>query len=41
LVKDGIPANAIASAWHGRENPAVPTANGEREDRNRRVEIVQ
>ena len=41
LVKGGVPANAIASAWHGKENPAVPTADGVREARNRRVEIVE
>jgi len=41
MVKGGVPANAIVSAWHGKENPAVPTADGVREARNRRVEIVE
>jgi outer membrane protein OmpA-like peptidoglycan-associated protein len=40
LVKDGVPAAAIVEAWRGKENPAVPTADGVREARNRRVEIV-
>ena len=40
LVKGGVPASAIGEAWHGKENPAVPTADGVREARNRRVEIV-
>jgi len=41
MVKGGVPANAIVSAWHGKENPAVPTADGVREARNRRAEIVE
>jgi len=41
LVRDGVPAGAITSAWHGKENPAVPTPDGVREPRNRRVEIVE
>jgi len=41
LVRDGVPSGAITSAWHGKENPAVPTADGVREPRNRRVEIVE
>ena len=41
LVRDGVPANAITAAWHGEENPAVPTPNGVREARNRRAEIVE
>ncbi|HEY3916294.1 MAG TPA: OmpA family protein [Stellaceae bacterium] len=40
LVKDGVPAAAIDEAWHGKENPRVPTANGVREPQNRRVEIT-
>jgi outer membrane protein OmpA-like peptidoglycan-associated protein len=39
-VRGGVPANAIVEAWHGKENPAVPTADGVREARNRRVELV-
>jgi len=41
LVRDGVPSGAITSAWHGKENPAVPTPDGVREPRNRRVEIVE
>jgi OOP family OmpA-OmpF porin len=40
LVKAGVPNNAIAESWHGKENPAVPTPDGVREPRNRRVEIM-
>jgi OmpA-OmpF porin, OOP family len=40
LVKDGVPTNLIVESWHGKESPAVPTADGVREARNRRVEIV-
>ena len=41
LVHDGVPDGAIAEAWRGKENPAVPTADGVREPRNRRVEIQE
>jgi outer membrane protein OmpA-like peptidoglycan-associated protein len=40
LVKEGVPAAAIVEAWRGKENPAVPTPDGVREARNRRVEII-
>jgi outer membrane protein OmpA-like peptidoglycan-associated protein len=40
LVKDGVPASAIAESWHGKENPRVPTADGVREPQNRRVEVT-
>lgn len=40
LVQLGVPGGAIAESWHGKENPAVPTPDGAREPRNRRVEIV-
>ena len=40
LVKEGVPKAAIVEAWRGKENPAVPTADGVKEPRNRRVEIV-
>jgi len=40
LVRQGVPDSAIAEAWRGKENPAVPTPDGVREPRNRRVEIV-
>ena len=41
LVRQGVPDGVIAEAWRGKENPAVPTADGVREPRNRRVEIVE
>jgi outer membrane autotransporter protein len=40
LVKDGVPNNAVAEAWHGKDNPAVPTPDGVREPRNRRATIM-
>jgi outer membrane protein OmpA-like peptidoglycan-associated protein len=40
LVKNGVPDNVIVESWHGKENPAVPTPDGVREPRNRRVEIA-
>ncbi|HXP72598.1 MAG TPA: OmpA family protein [Stellaceae bacterium] len=40
LVRLGVPDGAIQQSWHGKENPAVPTPDGTREPRNRRVEIV-
>ncbi|GEM_PF-2050549 len=40
LVKDGVPNNSVAEAWHGKENPAVPTPDGVREPRNRRATIA-
>jgi OmpA-OmpF porin, OOP family len=40
LVQLGVPDTAIAESWHGKENPAVPTPDGTREPRNRRVEVV-
>ena len=40
LIKEGVPRPAIVEAWRGKENPAVPTADGVKEPRNRRVEIV-
>jgi OmpA-OmpF porin, OOP family len=40
LIQLGVPDAAIAESWHGKENPAVPTPDGTREPRNRRVEIV-
>jgi outer membrane protein OmpA-like peptidoglycan-associated protein len=39
LVRAGVPDGVIAESWHGKENPAVPTPDGVREPRNRRVEI--
>ena len=40
LVKQGVPDGAIAEAWRGKQNPAVPTPDGVREPRNRRVELM-
>jgi outer membrane protein OmpA-like peptidoglycan-associated protein len=40
LVKEGVPSDAIGVAWRGKQDPRVPTADGVREPRNRRVEIV-
>ena len=41
LVRAGVPDGAIAESWHGKENLAVPTPDGVREPRNRRVEITE
>jgi OmpA-OmpF porin, OOP family len=41
LVQAGVPDGAISEAWRGKENLAVPTPDGVREPRNRRVEIVE
>lgn len=40
LVKLGIPAGDISTVAKGEGDPLVPTADGVREPRNRRVEIV-
>jgi OmpA-OmpF porin, OOP family len=40
LGKADVPDASIAESWRGKENPAVPTPDGVREPRNRRVEIV-
>jgi OmpA-OmpF porin, OOP family len=40
LVRQGVPDDAILEAWRGKQDPAVPTSDGVREPRNRRVEIV-
>jgi outer membrane protein OmpA-like peptidoglycan-associated protein len=40
LVKLGIPAGDIVTVAKGETDPLVPTADGVREPRNRRVEIV-
>src|SRR5262249_61922381 len=37
LVKDGVPANAVAEAWHGKDNPAGATPGGGGGARNRRA----
>src|SRR5215218_6119516 len=40
LVRQGVPATEIATVGRGEEDLLVPTADGVREPRNRRVEIV-
>jgi OOP family OmpA-OmpF porin len=40
LIKGGIPAERITVAGRGEADPAVPTAEGVREQANRRVEII-
>jgi hypothetical protein len=40
LVESGVPAGIIEVAYHGANNPLVPTKRGIAEPRNRRVEIT-
>jgi outer membrane protein OmpA-like peptidoglycan-associated protein len=40
LTRRGVPDGEIATAGRGESDPAVPTPDGVREPRNRRVEIV-
>jgi OmpA family len=40
LIRQGVPATDISTVGQGEENLLVPTADGVREPRNRRVEIV-
>jgi outer membrane protein OmpA-like peptidoglycan-associated protein len=40
LVREGVPADAIAVVGRGESQPLVPTPDGVREAQNRRVEIV-
>jgi hypothetical protein len=40
LEREGVPATDIVAVGRGEENLLVPTADGVREPRNRRVEIV-
>jgi hypothetical protein len=40
LIREGVPATDIVTVGRGEENLLVPTADGVREPRNRRVEIV-
>ena len=39
LIEAGVPADAISVSGRGEREPAVPTADGKAELRNRRVEI--
>lgn len=40
LIAAGIPAESITTAWKGETENAVPTADGVREQANRRAEII-
>jgi OOP family OmpA-OmpF porin len=40
LIAAGIPAESITTAWKGESEPAVPTADGVKEQANRRAEII-
>ncbi len=40
LVRRGVPVSEMEVSWHGKSDPAVQTANGRPEARNRRVEII-
>lgn len=40
LIAGGIPADAITTAWKGESENAVPTADGVKEQANRRAEII-
>lgn len=41
LVADGVPKDTIAARGVGKTDLMVPTADGVREPKNRRVEIVE
>ena len=40
LINGGVAADKITVAWRGESEPAVPTADGVREQKNRRVEVI-
>jgi OmpA-OmpF porin, OOP family len=40
LVREGVPATAITVIGKGKTQPLVPTGDGVREPKNRRVEFV-
>jgi OmpA-OmpF porin, OOP family len=40
LIAGGVPAEAITTAWKGETENAVPTADGVKEQANRRAEII-
>jgi len=40
LIKNGVPEDIIQTTSHGEENPLIPTEDGVREPRNRRVEVL-
>jgi len=41
LTHKGVPWNAMAIAGHGENDLAIPTPDGVREPRNRRVTVVE
>jgi OmpA-OmpF porin, OOP family len=40
LLQRGVPEHALEVEWFGERRPRVPTPDGQKEPRNRRVEIV-
>ena len=40
LMQRGVPQQALEVEWFGERRPRIPTPDGQREPRNRRVEIV-
>jgi OOP family OmpA-OmpF porin len=40
LIAAGVPADAITTAWKGEAENAVPTADGVKEQANRRDELI-
>jgi len=40
LEKEGMPADIIQTTSHGETNPLIPTPDGKREPKNRRVEVL-
>jgi OmpA-OmpF porin, OOP family len=40
LAQRGVPEREMAVEWYGERRPRIPTEDGQREPRNRRVEIV-
>jgi OmpA-OmpF porin, OOP family len=40
LLQRGLPEQALETEWFGERRPRIPTSDGEKEPRNRRVEIV-
>ena len=40
LIAEGVPSDVIEIAYHGANNPLIPTPRGVPELRNRRVEVT-
>ena len=40
LIQNGVPAEHLSLAYHGKGNPLVPTGDNVDEPRNRRVEVI-